>query len=128
MKYTIKFSLVFLILLLNISCKKNKPIPGEYFGIFSYSQGLVKTANIEISNPTKTSITINGSVISKDGKKIEGKISDLSFSQFGIDIKGEWSRTKVLGNTYKITGSFTETYYQGGNEYKSSGTFEIKSN
>ena len=129
MKPTLQFSIAILIFFFTISCQKNKPVAGEYVGVFTYTapQGFVKTAYIEISNPTKNSININGSVLEKDGKKIEGKISDLSFSQFGVTINGEWSH-KLFSKAYKITGSFTETYYQGGNEYENSGTFEIKSN
>ena len=51
----------------------------------------------------------------------------LSFSQSGVTIKGEWSN-KLFSKEYKITGSFTETYYQWGNENENSGTFEIKTN
>ena len=111
------------------SCEKEKPSAGEYIGIFSYEipQGLVKTAYIEISNPTQNSITINGSKVSKKNEKIEGHIDNVTFSQFGIDIIGEWSH-KIFSKEYVISGTFTETYYQGGNQYQNSGTFEIKSN
>ena len=115
--------------LLVSSCEKEKPSAGDYIGIFSYEipQGLVKTAYIEISNPTQNSITINGSKVSKKNEKIEGHIDNVTFSQFGIDIIGEWSH-KIFSKEYVISGTFTETYYQGGNQYQNSGTFEIKSN
>ena len=54
-------------------------------------------------------------------------IDNVTFSQFGIDIIGEWSH-KIFSKEYVISGTFTETYYQGGNQYQNSGTFEIKSN
>ena len=65
------FILLFTSLLVS-SCEKEKPSAGEYIGIFSYEipQGLVKTAYIEISNPTQNSITINGSKVSKKNEKI----------------------------------------------------------
>ena len=115
--------------LLVSSCEKEKPSAGDYIGIFSYEipQGLVKTAYIEISNPTQNSITINGSKVSKKNEKIEGHIDNVTFSQFGIDIIGEWSH-KIFSKEYVISGTFTETYYQGGNQYQNSGIFEIKSN
>ena len=111
------------------SCEKENPSAGDYIGIFSYEipQGLVKTAYIEISNPTQNSITINGSKVSKKNEKIEGHIDNVTFSQFSIDIIGEWSH-KIFSKEYVISGTFTETYYQGGNQYQNSGTFEIKSN
>jgi len=122
------FILLFTSLLVS-SCEKEKPSAGEYIGIFSYEipQGLVKTAYIEISNPTQNSITINGSKVSKKNEKIEGHIDNVTFSQFGIDIIGEWSH-KIFSKEYVISGTFTETYYQGGNQYQNSGIFEIKSN
>ena len=122
------FILLFTSLLVS-SCEKEKPSAGEYIGIFSYEipQGLVKTAYIEISNPTQNSITINGSKVSKKNEKIEGHIDNVTFSQFGIDIIGEWSH-KIFSKEYVISGTFTETYYQGGIQYQNSGTFEIKSN
>ena len=122
------FILLFTSLLVS-SCEKEKPSAGDYIGIFSYEipQGLVKTAYIEISNPTQNSITINGSKVSKKNEKIEGHIDNVTFSQFGIDIIGEWSH-KIFSKEYVISGTFTETYYQGGIQYQNSGTFEIKSN
>ncbi|MEO0075701.1 MAG: hypothetical protein ABIK31_06305 [candidate division WOR-3 bacterium] len=128
MRHIIFYSTILLMLIFNIGCKKNRPIAGEYFGIFTYSipQGLVKTAYIEISNPSKTSITINGFVVKKNGKKIEGKIGSVG-NMTDVFINGEWSHN-LFSNQYKIIGNFTETYYQGGNEYQNSGTFEIKSN
>ena len=122
------FILLFTSLLVS-SCEKEKPSAGDYIGIFSYEipQGLVKTAYIEISNPTQNSITINGSKVSKKNEKIEGHIDNVTFSQFGIDIIGEWSH-KIFSKEYVISGTFTETYYQGGIQYQNSGIFEIKSN
>ena len=109
--------------------EKEKPSAGDYIGIFSYEipQSLVKTAYIEISNPTLNSITINGYVLSKENKKIEGMIDYLSGVGSYIYINGEWSHT-IFSKEYVISGTFTETYYQGGNKYQNSGTFEIKSN
>lgn len=70
---------------------------------------------------------MNGSELTKDGKNFKGKIETISFSQFGIDLKGEWS-IKPLNKNYLIKGTFKETYYQGGNQYQNEWTFEIKSN
>lgn len=116
-------------LLLVTSCEKEKPTAGEYFGTFTYEvpPGILKTAYIEISNPTKNSITINGYEVSKDDQKIEGMIDYLSGVGSYIYINGSWSH-KLFSNEYIISGTFTETYYQGGNQYQNSGTFEIKSN
>ena len=112
-----------------VSCTKEKPITGHYYGTFNYDvpQGIIKTAEIEITESSKDKIVINGSELNKDSKKIEGNIANLSFSQFGVYIKGEWSH-KLFSKNYLIKGTFTETYYQGGNQYQNSGTFEIKSN
>ena len=127
-KNIIIFILLFTSLLVS-SCEKEKPSAGEYIGIFSYEipQGLVKTAFIEISNPTLNSITINGYVLSKENKKIVGMIDYLSGVGSHIYINGEWSH-QIFSKEYVISGTFTETYYQGGNQYQNSGIFEIKSN
>lgn len=111
------------------SCNKEKPDVGDYYGTFTYSNppDIVKTAEIEITESSKNKIVINGSELDKDGKHIEGKIENISFSQFGVSIDGEWSH-KLFSKNYKIEGTFTEDYYQGGNTYQNTGTFEIKSN
>lgn len=111
------------------SCKKDKPLAGRYYGILNYDapQGVVRTAEIEITESNKDVIIINGSELNKDGKKIEGHIANLSFSSHGIWIVGEWSH-KLCSKTYLINGTFTEYYSQGGNDYQNTGTFEIKSN
>lgn len=129
MKKHILLSILISLLFLIESCSKEKPRIGDYYGIFNYDvpSGVVNTAEIEITESTDDKIVINGSTLKKDGKKIEGKIINLSFSQFGIDIKGEWSH-KLFSKDYTIKGTFTEDYYQGGNQYQNSGTFEIKSN
>src|SRR5690554_6751240 len=115
------------IIIFATSCNKEKPIVGEYYGTFTYSSGIVKTTEIEITESTKNKIVINGSELEKDGKKIEGKIENVSFySQSGVYINGEWSH-KLFSKNYKIEGTFTEDYYQGGNSYQSSGTFKITS-
>ena len=124
--------IIFILLITSLlvtSCEKEKPSAGEQIGIFSYEipQGLVKTAYIEISNPTLNSITINGYVLSKENKIIEGMVDYLSGVGSYIYINGEWSH-KIFSKEYVISGTFTETYYQGGNQYQNSGTFEIKSN
>lgn len=118
------------LIVLGTSCSKEKPDIGDYYGIFTYNSQpeLIKTTEIEITESSKNKIVINGSKLEKDGKKIEGKIDNVSFySQTGVYIKGEWSH-KLFSKNYVIKGTFTEEYYQGGNTYQSSGTFEIKSN
>lgn len=129
MKTHIIFISIICLIVLNTACSKEKPSIGKYFGIFTYNapQGLVKTAEIEITESSKSKIAINGSELSKDGKKIEGKIENISSSQFGVEINGEWSN-KLFSKKYLIKGNFTEVYYQGGNQYQNEGTFEIKSN
>lgn len=129
MKTHILFISSIILLVFGIGCSKEKPITGNYYGIFTYStpQGVVKTAEIEITESSKNKIVINGSELSKNGKKIKDKIENISFSQFGVDIDGEWSH-KLFSKEYSIKGNFTEVYYQGGNQYQNSGTFEIKSN
>jgi hypothetical protein len=110
------------------SCTKEKPTTGNYYATFNYNvpQGITKSADIEITESSKNNIAINGSVLNKNGKKIEGTITNLTFSPFGVHINGEWSH-KVFSKNYLIKGTFTETYSQGANQYQSSGTFEIKS-
>ena len=128
MKTHILFIISIFLIVFGLGCSKEKPSIGNYYGTFTYStpQGVVKTAEIEITESSKNKIIINGSELTKDGKKIEGKIENISFSQFGVDIYGEWS--KLFSKEYLIKGTFTENYYQGGNQYQNSGTFEIKSN
>lgn len=111
------------------SCNKEKPDIGYYFGTFRYGNppDIVRTAEIEITESSKNRIVINGSELDMDGKRIEGKIENISFSQFGVNLDGEWSH-KLFSKNYKIIGTFTEDYYQGGNIYQNTGTFEIKSN
>jgi hypothetical protein len=129
MKTYILFVCSICLIFFGIGCSKEKPTIGNYYGTFNYSapQGVVKTAEIEITESSKNRIIINGSALTKDGKKIEGKIENISFSQFGIDINGEWSH-KLFSKEYSIKGNFTEDYYQGGNQYQNEGTFVIKSN
>lgn len=129
MKIHILFIISIFLIVFGIGCSKEKPSIGNYYGTFTYNtpQGAVKTAEIEITESSKNKIIINGSELTKDGKKIEGKIKNISFSQFGVDIDGEWSH-KLFSKEYLIKGTFTENYYQGGNQYQNSGTFEIKSN
>lgn len=117
------------LIVFGIGCSKEKPSIGNYYGTFTYStpQGVVKTAEIKITESSRNKIIINSSELSKDGKKIGGKIENISFSQFGVDIDGEWSH-KLFSKDYLIKGNFTEYYYQGGSQYQNSGTFEIKSN
>ncbi|SFT43336.1 hypothetical protein SAMN05216474_0539 [Lishizhenia tianjinensis] len=119
---------IFLIVFM-LGCSKEKPSVGKYQGTFTYStpQGVVETAEIEISASSKNKIIINDSELTKNGKIIEGKIENISFSQFGMDIDGEWSN-KLFSKEYFIKGNFTEVYYQGGSQYENHGTFEIKSN
>ena len=129
MKTHILFMISIFLIVFGLGCSKEKPSIGNYYGTFTYNspQGVVKTAEIEITESSKNKIIINGSELTKDGKKIEGKIENISFSQFGVDIDGEWSH-KLFRKEYTIKGAFTETYYQGGNTYENSGTFVIKSN
>lgn len=129
MKTHILFISSLFLIAIGIGCSKEKPSIGNYYGTFTYStpQGLVKTAEIEITESSKNKIIINGSELTKDGKKIEGKIENISISQFGINIDGEWSH-KFISKEYLIKGNFTEDYYQGGSQYQNSGTFLIKSN
>ncbi|NEN25705.1 hypothetical protein G3O08_19635 [Cryomorpha ignava] len=128
MKTNILFITSIFIIIFATSCNKEKPSNGDYYGTFTYNNpsGIIKTAEIEITESSKNKIVINGSELEKDGKKIEGKIENISFSQFGVDINGEWSH-KLFSKNYKIEGTFTEDYYQGGNAYQNSGTFKITS-
>ena len=129
MKKTIILTSLIGLLVFTVGCTKEKPPTGHYYGTFNYDvpQGITKTAEIEITESSKDKIVINDSELKKDGKKIEGNIANISFSQFGVYINGEWSH-KLFSEDYVIEGTFTETYYQGGNQYQNSGTFEIKSN
>jgi hypothetical protein len=119
-------STIIFILFFSIGCSKNKPNSGQYYGVFTYlnPQGLQKIAFIDICNSTKTTISINGFLVKKDGKRIEGKIGSVG-NLTDVFIWGEWSHN-LFSKEYKIIGNFTETYFQGGNEYKNSGTFELK--
>ena len=115
------------LLVFSFGCEKNRPISSEYFAVFTYSipQGLIKTAFVNISNPTESSITINGFNVKKDGKNIEGIIGSVG-NLSDVFISGKWSH-KLFSKEYKIIGNFIETYYQGGIEFQNTGTFEIKS-
>ena len=44
-----------------VSCTKEKPITGHYYGTFNYDvpQGIIKTAEIEITESSKDKIVIN---------------------------------------------------------------------
>ncbi len=108
-------------------CTKDKPAPGRYRATFIYEMPteLAKyTDGIEISDPSENSISINGSILSKNGKKIEGEIISLPGVGSYIHIDGEWSK-KFLQSEYKISGAFTQRYSQHGGEFQSSGHFEI---
>lgn len=122
-----KVLLIPFILFLFLGCSKEKPRVGNYYGVFTYTnpEGLVKGAEMEITESTKNKVIINGYQLTKDGKKIEGTLNHSS-SSFGVTINGEWSH-RIFSKDYKINGTFTENYYQGGGQYQSSGTFEIKS-
>lgn len=125
---SINVFLVFFICFTLISCSKDKPESGSYAGYFHYEspQSFDEYSNIEITESTKDYITINGSKLQKDGKKISGMIDVLDFGSF-VDINGEWSH-KIFSKKYTIKGTFTQIKYQGGNQYEFSGTFEIKTN
>lgn len=140
MKNKITFIVTILIVL---SCSKEKPIVGNYIGVFNYENSTnltEKTIWLKIEESEKDYVLIgrtdyNGNLTSsildtlykKNKKNIEGKIP--SNGNGPIYIKGEWSH-KLFSKKYLIKGTFTETYYsQGGsNQYQYSGTFEIKSN
>ncbi|NOX48875.1 MAG: hypothetical protein GXO89_18095 [Chlorobi bacterium] len=115
-------------LMLILSCSKAKPPTGDYWIALKYEKPEVKTLSqpIEITGSSKGTITINDSELDKDGKNIEGKINYVPNTN-GIYITGKWSH-KLFSKNYKIEGRFTEDYYQGGNLFVYSGTFEIKSN
>ncbi len=124
-----------------LSCSKEKPPVGNYIGVFNYENSTNiadKTIWLKIEESQKDYILIgatdyNGNLTSamldtlykKNKKTIEGKVPSNNMVPFYI--KGEWSH-KLFSKNYLIKGTFTETYYQGGNQYQNSGTFEIKSN
>jgi hypothetical protein len=115
-------------IILITSCSKQKPIIGNYYGIFNYDmpQGFSRGAAISITESLKNKIVINGSELLKDGRNIEGVVGYIP-NMSSVYIKGEWTH-KLFNKNYVIKGTFTETYYQGGIQYQNSGTFEIKSN
>lgn len=125
MKSTNTFFMFFLCFTI-ISCSKNKPESGSYAGYFHYEypQSFDEYSSIEVTEPTKDHIVINGSKLQKDGKKISGMIYALDFGSF-VEINGEWSHN-VFDKKYTIKGTFTQIKYQGGDEYEFGGTFSIK--
>ena len=134
-------TIVFATLIMLLSCSKEKPPLGNYIGVFNYENSTNiadKTIWLKIEESQKDYILIgatdyNGNLTSamldtlykKNKKTIEGKVPSNNMVPFYI--KGEWSH-KLFSKNYLIKGTFTETYYQGGNQYQNSGTFEIKSN
>lgn len=141
MKKTIILAPLISLMIFIVGCSKEKPPAGNYIGVFNYqnSTNLAnKTVWLKIEETEKDYMLIgatdyNGNLTSalldtlyKKGKKnIEGKVPSNSMTPFYIN--GEWSH-KLFSKNYLIKGTFTETYYQGGNQYQNSGTFEIKSN
>jgi len=122
-----KYSLIIISLcIILFGCNKEKPPIGRYLATFNYEnpQGLVKLGYLDITESTKNTLTINGSIVQKDGKSITGSFLVYSTGYFYID--GTWSK-KLFSNNYKIKGSFTQTYHEGGQSFTNYGSFTIES-
>ncbi len=111
------------------SCSSREIPEGKYHANFSYKepQGHTNSALLEIKKITSDSILVNNSILRRDGDMIEGHIVDLSFSPFGITVKGRVHNPLFKGEVL-IKGEFTESYFQNGKEYENKGVFEFKSN
>lgn len=110
------------------SCNKDKPAVGNYQATFynTSPSEFIQTSTVEITSVTKHHIVINGYEITKSGKTIEGELPIIGIPNSVFQIKGTWSK-KAFSQKYTISGTFIEEYWQGGNPYEGSGTFEIVS-
>ena len=118
--------IIIVICILLAGCKKDNPPVGRYMGTFSYSSpsGMIKQSYLSIGESNKNTLTINGSELLKDGKKISGQ---FIISTIGLlEIEGKWSK-KIFSNSYIIKGDFTQYNYIGGIAYPYFGTFIIES-
>lgn len=115
-------------LLLLAGCVKEKPRAGLYWAEFYTvdSNGFNVTlydSGVQVSDPTESSISINGSTVSKKGNHVSGTISQIkafTLTGAGLVIDGTWKRK---GGYYKINGDYT-AFTTSGESY---GTFRMES-
>lgn len=122
--FLLSISLVFVL----ASCNKDKPMVGQYMVTFRSTSPLPETRSIfvDITSVNRTKVTINGFELRKSGRVIDGEFESDEVPNSVFKIDGSWNKT-AFRQEYSIIGRFTEQYTIGGNEYESSGTFEMTS-
>lgn len=116
------------VLLLFTGCVKEKPRAGLYWAEFYTvdSNNLNVTlydSGVQVTDPTESSISINGSVLSKKGSNVLGTIAQIKpfhLTSAGMVVNATWKRK---GGYYKITGDYTAFTTTGDNF----GTFRMES-
>lgn len=133
------FGIILIILIFISGCRK---LPeGGYIGTYYLSfkdpkdsvHNSMFTYNASIHDISDHYISINGSELNRDGKKITGTycvVSSPGGGPFNINIDAKWKKTN--GN-YRISGSYTSdfNYYPSGDSLNpwtivhGTGTFEL---
>lgn len=116
------------VLLLFAGCAKEKPRAGLYWAEFytTDDKGLNVTkadSGVRIDSPTESSLSINGSLLQKNGNQITGTVAQtkaFNLTTGGLTLDGTW---KQKGAYYKINGNFTAYTVTG----ISAGTFRMES-
>jgi len=110
MKYF--FALITLLLLFS-ACDKDRPRRGLYWGEFyaNDSTGAPYVRydhSINISDPSESTLTINGSVLDKKGKAVNGQMGFTKAfpNSAGLVLSGKW---RVKNGYYIIDGDFNTT-------------------
>lgn len=124
------------IIIFLISCSKEKLPEGNYIGEFHYENSTIPDQMIwlKIVTSTKDHMLIGATDYSgnlmfsyldtlyKNDNTITGKVPSNYLVPFHIN--GVW----FSSNKNFITGKFTQTFYQGGNQYIYSGSFKLNPN
>ena len=113
------FAGIFLLLLF-AGCSDETPRAGLYWAEFYTvdSNNLNVTLydnSVQVTEPTGSSIEINGSTLAKKGNNISGTIAQIQPFQLtsaGVSVNGTWKRK---GGYFRITGDYTAFTVTGNN-------------
>jgi hypothetical protein len=101
------------LLMFFVGCDKDRPRKGLYWGEFYATDSLGSSYvrydhSINISDPSESALTINGSVLGKKGKTINGQMGfTKAFNNSdGLVLSGKW---RVKNGYYIIDGDFNTT-------------------
>jgi len=99
--------------LLFSACDKDRPRRGLYWGEFYATDSLGSPYvrydhSIDISDPSESTLTINGAVLEKKGKTINGRMGFTKAfpNSVGLVLSGKW---RVKNGYYIIDGDFNTT-------------------